>query len=543
MEFHVHFFLILCYNITIAKVARKRFYSKSKSLKNYENVKLFYKEDFMRKIQQLGRALMVPVAILPAAAILMGIGYYIDPDGWGGGSAMAAFFIKSGAAILDNLGILFACGVAYGLSKDKDGASAFSGMVAFLVITTLLSPGAVSQLRGGLEVLPTEGFAKINNPFIGILSGLVGAWCYNKFGNVKLPDYLAFFSGRRFAPIMTSFIMLAVSGVMFFVWPVIFGALVAFGTSIVSLGSVGAGIYAFFNRLLIPAGLHHALNSVFWFDIVGLKDIPLFLGGQGTIDLFAQGEEAIKAAGLAVRDVSTIGMYQAGFFPIMMFGLPGAALAMIHTAKPEKKTMVKSLMMAGAFASFLTGVTEPIEFAFMFLAPALYLVHALLTGVAVFLASTFGWMAGFGFSAGLIDMFLSAKNPLATNWFMLVPMGLVFFAIYYFVFKFAITTFNLKTPGREEEDANEGVVLSKDTNFTHMAAVILEGLGGKDNVDTLDHCITRLRVEVKDPLLVNEKKIKEVPVAGVLRPSKNGVQVIVGPQVQFVYDEVRKLAH
>ena len=495
----------------------------------------------MRNIQKLGRALMVPVAILPVAAILMGIGYYIDPNGWGGGSALAAFFIKSGAAILDNLGILFACGVAYGLSKDKDGASAFSGMVAFLVITTLLSEGAVSQLRGGVEVLATEGFGKINNPFIGILSGVVGAWCYNKFGSTKLPDYLAFFSGRRLAPIMTALTMLVVSGVMFFIWPVIYSALVTFGTSIASMGAVGAGIYAFFNRLLIPTGLHHALNSVFWFDIAGLKDIPLFLGGKGTIDLFVQGPDAVKAAGLAVRDVSTIGMYQAGFFPIMMFGLPGAALAMIHTSKPENRATTASLMIAGAVASFLTGVTEPLEFAFMFLAPGLYVLHAALTGISVFIAATMHWMAGFGFSAGLIDLLLSARNPLATNWFMLIPLGIAFFAIYYFVFKFVITKFNLKTPGREEADANEGQVLSKSTNFTQMATVILEGLGGKENIDSLDHCITRLRVEVKDNLLVNEKKIKEVQVSGIIRPSKKGVQVIIGPQVQFVYDEMKKM--
>lgn len=478
----------------------------------------------MRNIQKLGRALMVPVAILPAAAILMGIGYFIDPSDWGGKSALAAFFIKSGAAILDNLGILFACGVAYGLSKDKDGASAFSGMVAFLVITTLLSPGAVGQLRGGAEVLATEGFGKINNPFIGILSGIVGAWCYNKFGGVKLPDYLAFFSGRRLAPIMTSFVMLAVSGIMFFVWPVIYSALVSFGTSIASLGAVGAGIYAFFNRLLIPSGLHHALNSVFWFDTIGINDIPNFLNG-------------VQATFPGV----TTGMYQAGFFPIMMFGLPGAALAMVHTSKPENRKTTASLMVAGAVASFLTGVTEPIEFAFMFLAPGLYLVHAVLTGVSVFIAATMNWMAGFGFSAGLIDMFLSSRNPIATNWFMLIPLGIVFFAIYYFVFRFAITTFNLKTPGREAEDANEGQVLSKTTNFSEMAAVILEGLGGRDNIDTLDHCITRLRIEVKDNLLVSEKKIKEVQVSGIIRPSKNGVQVIIGPQVQFVYDEIKKL--
>lgn len=298
----------------------------------------------MKKLQKLGRALMNPVAVLPVAAILMGLGYWIDPNGWGGDSQIAAFLIKSGAAILDNLGIIFAVGVAYGLSKDKDGAAAFSGLVAFLVVTTLLSPGAVAQLRGVApeQVLPTEGFGKINNAFIGIISGIIAALCYNKFSGVKLPEFLAFFSGRRLAPIMTAFFMLIASGILFFLWPIIYGGLVTFGTGIQKMGAVGAGIYAFFNRLLIPTGLHHALNSVFWFDTIGINDMPNFLNG-------------VKST---VPGVTT-GMYQAGFFPIMMFGLPGAALAMYQTAKPNKKKIALSLLTAGAFASFFTGVTEP----------------------------------------------------------------------------------------------------------------------------------------------------------------------------------------
>lgn len=481
----------------------------------------------MKQLQKLGKSLMQPVAVLPVAAILMGIGYAIDPDLWGGGSAVAAFFIKSGAAILDHMGILFAVGVAYGLSKDKDGAAALSGLVGFLVITTLLSPGAVAQLRGVAPdaVLPTEGFGKIDNAFIGILSGCIAAYAYNRFYQVKLPDALAFFSGRRLTPIMTVFFMLITSGIMFFVWPMIYGALVLFGESIASLGAVGAGIYAFFNRLLIPTGLHHALNSVFWFDTIGINDIGNFLGGKE-----------------ATFPGVTTGMYQAGFFPIMMFGLPGAALAMYSTAKDSKKKVAFSLLLAGALSSFLTGVTEPIEFAFMFLAPGLYLVHAVLTGISVFIAASMHWMAGFGFSAGLIDYVLSIKNPMATNIFMLIPLGLVFSVIYFFLFRTIILKFDLKTPGREDDiDENEGTVLESGTDFARMAAQILEGLGGKDNIDTMEYCITRLRVNVKDYTQVNESTIKKAKVAGVIRPSKTGVQVVIGPQVQFVHDEVKKL--
>lgn len=479
----------------------------------------------MKQLQRLGRSLMQPVAVLPVAAILMGIGYALDHEGWGAGSALAAFFIKSGASILDNLAIIFAVGVSYGMSKDKDGAAALSGLVGFLLITTLLSPGAVSQLRGGAEVLATEGFAKINNPFIGILSGVVASIAYNKFYQVKLPDAFAFFSGRRLAPIMTAVYMLIVSGIMFFLWPVLYSALVAFGASIAGLGAVGAGIYAFFNRLLIPTGLHHALNSVFWFDTIGINDIPNFWSSTPS----------------AFPGVVT-GMYQAGFFPVMMFGLPGAALAMYTTAKPERKKMVASLFLAGAFASFVTGVTEPIEFAFMFLAPGLYVVHALLTGVSVFIAASMHWIAGFGFSAGLIDYVLSLSIPAATNAFLLIPLGLVFFAIYFVVFRAIILKFNLQTPGREEEsDEDEGIVYGSDAEFDAMAKKIVEGLGGKDNIASADYCTTRLRVEVIDNVLVNEKVIKQAKVAGVIRPSKTSVQVIIGPQVQFLHTEVKKL--
>ncbi|MDO7977489.1 N-acetylglucosamine-specific PTS transporter subunit IIBC [Oceanotoga teriensis] len=478
----------------------------------------------MKYLQRLGRSLMLPVAVLPAASILMGIGYWIDPVGWGGNSILAAFLIKAGGALIDNMGILFAVGVALGMSKEKDGSSGLSGLVAFMTITTLLSTAVVSNLLKVPIEEVNPGFGKINNQFIGILSGLIAAHCYNKFSHVKLPDFLAFFSGKRLVPIMTAVYMLAVSGVFLFVWPVIYSGLVAFGSAIASLGAFGAGIYAFFNRLLIPTGLHHALNSVFWFDAIGINDIGNFWSNT-----------------VATFPGVTTGMYQAGFFPIMMFGLPGAALAMYHTAKDNKKKLAAGLLMAGAFSSFFTGVTEPLEFSFMFLAPVLYFIHALLTGISVFIAATFKWIAGFGFSAGFVDYTLSFRIPAATNILMLIPLGLVMFALYYFIFRFVIQKFDLKTIGREDDvDENEGKTYSKDTNFDEMAKIILEGLGGKENIESMEYCITRLRVEVKDNLKIDEKKIKSSGITGIIRPSKKGIHVVVGPQVQFMYDAMQK---
>lgn len=484
-------------------------------------------------LQKIGRALMVPVAVLPAAAILMGVGYWIDPNGWGGDSALAAFLIKAGAAIIDNMSVLFAVGVAYGMSKDKDGSAALAGLVGFLVVTTLLSPGAVAQIKSiAIEDVPAA-FGKINNQFIGILTGVIAAELYNRFSSVELHKALAFFSGRRLVPIVTSVVMIIVSFILMAVWPVIYGGLVGFGESIVSLGSTGAGIYAFFNRLLIPIGLHHALNSVFWFNVAGINDIPNFLGGQGTID-------AALAAGKSLDQVKgVVGMYQAGFFPIMMFGLPGAALAIYHSAKKENKDKVASIMIAAAFASFFTGVTEPLEFSFMFVAPVLYVIHALMTGVSVFIAASMQWMAGFGFSAGLVDMVLSSRNPLATQWYMLLVQGLVFFGLYYVVFRAVIVKFNLKTPGREDDEAVPAQ--AQTTDRTELARQYLEVLGGQENLVTIDACITRLRLTLKDRSIVDERKLKALGAAGVVKLGEQNLQVILGPLAEIIAGEMKAL--
>ncbi|KAB8313015.1 PTS N-acetyl glucosamine transporter subunit IIABC [Erwinia endophytica] len=481
-------------------------------------------------LQKVGRALMVPVATLPAAAILMGVGYWIDPEAWGAGNAFAALLIKSGSAIIDNMSVLFAIGVAYGMSKDKDGAAALTGYVGFLVVTTLCSPAAVAMIQKIPVAQVPAAFGKIENQFVGIMVGIVSAEMYNRFSHVELPKALSFFSGRRLVPILVSFLMILIAFILMYVWPAIFGALVSFGEHIQKLGSVGAGIYAFFNRLLIPVGLHHALNSVFWFDVAGINDIPNFLGGAQSLE-----------NGKAVLGIT--GRYQAGFFPIMMFGLPGAALAIYQCSRPENRAKVGGIMLAAAFAAFFTGITEPLEFSFMFVAPVLYFIHAVLTGISVFIAASMHWIAGFGFSAGLVDMVLSSRNPLATHWYMLIPQGLVFFVIYYVVFRFTITKFNLLTPGRElavEGDESDGYDVSvdstgsKESETESLARHYIAAVGGSDNLTAIDACITRLRLNVKDSSEVNDAVAKRLGASGIIRLNKESVQIIVGSRAETI---------
>lgn len=489
----------------------------------------------MKHLQKLGKALMLPVACLPICGILMGLGYALAPavmgaEGPTSGAAyvIGFFLIKAGGALIDNMAILFAIGVGVGLAEGNDGTAGLAGLVSWLMITNLLSTGVVSTIAPSLCVEGSTNFvafSKIANPFIGILAGIIGALCYNKFKGTKLPDVLAFFSGKRCVAIVTGVVSIVVSAILLFVWPIVFGALVAVGKGILNLGAVGAGIYAFLNRLLIPTGLHHALNNVFWFDTIGLGDLTAYWGGQTAAD-----------AGWSV------GMYMAGFFPCMMFGIPGAAVAMIQSAKPAKRKAAIGLVGAAAVCAFICGVTEPFEFAFMFLAFPLYVVYAALYGIFAAVTVALGFRAGFCFSAGATDLIFSASLPAAAKTWLIIPIGIVAFVVFYLVFRFAIVKFDLKTPGREDDDveAEKSVVLANN-DFTQVAAIILEGLGGKENVTSLDNCITRLRLEVKDYALVDEKKIKSAGVAGVIRPSKTSVQVIVGTKVQFVADEMAKM--
>ncbi len=416
---------------------------------------------------------------------------------------------------------LFAIGVAVGMSDDNEGTAGLAGLVSWLMITNLLSSATVGVLVGG-EADPA--FGKIQNQFIGIVAGLIGATCYNRFKNTRLPDALSFFSGKRCVAIVTAVFSILAAAVLFFIWPVVYGVLVALGASVVGLGAVGVGIYTFLNRLLIPFGLHHALNSVFWFDAAGINDLGTYWAG-----------ELLNGAG------GSAGMYMAGFFPSMMFGLPAAAMAIIHCAKPQRRKEAASLLGAAAICAFICGVTEPFEFAFMFLAPVLYLIYAVLYGVVAAVSVALGFRAGFSFSAGLTDLVFSATLPAAAKTFLILPLGIGAAVVFYLVFRIAIPALDLKTPGREDEDEDETKIELANNDFTAMASIILEGLGGKENVTSVDNCITRLRLEIRDYTAVDEKKIKSAGVSGVIRPSKTSVQVVIGPKVQFVADEFKKL--
>ena len=445
----------------------------------------------MRHLQKLGKALFLPVAILPICGILMGLGYAMAPGAMGVPDApttgalytIGFFLIKAGGALIDNMALLFAVGVAVGLANDNDGTAGLAGLVSWLMITNLLSTGVVSTIApnmfewadGALANTANKvAFDKIENPFIGILCGIIGATCYNKFKNTKLPDVLAFFGGKRSVAIVTGVVSIVVAAILLFVWPVVFGVLVAIGNGIKNMGVFGVGIYAFLNRLLIPTGLHHALNNVFWFDTIGMGDLTAYWG--------ALTEGGVMANGNPVN--WSVGMYMAGFFPCMMFGIPGAALAMIQTAKTTKRKATIGIVGSAAVCAFLCGVTEPFEFAFMFLAFPLYVVYALLYAIFAAVTVALGYRAGFCFSAGLTDAIFSSFLPAANKSWLLIPMGIAAFVVFYLGFLFAI----------------------------------------------------------KDRLLVDEKKIKSSGAAGVIRPGKTSVQVIIGPKVQFVFDEFKKLA-
>ena len=487
----------------------------------------------MKWLQKLGKAMMLPVAALPICGILMGIGYALAPAVMGAEGATSGvaytigfLLIKAGGALIDNMAWLFAIGAAVGLSDDHDGTAGLAGLVSFLMMQQLLNPGVVGAVRtleeGSVDYI---AFSKVaGNSFIGILAAIVGATCYNKFKNTKLPDWLAFFSGKRFVAIATGLVSIVVSIILVFVWPIIFGALVALGNGIVGMGGIGAGIYAFLNRLLIPTGLHHALNNVFWFDTIGLGDLSHFWAGETSADVGW-----------------SLGMYMSGFFPCMMFGIAGAAVAMVQTAKNKKAAI--GLVLSAAICAFICGVTEPFEFGFMFAAFPLYVVYSALYGIFTVITYYVGFRAGFCFSAGATDLVFSASLPAAAKTWTIIPLGIAAFVVFYLVFYFAITKFDLKTPGREDEDEEEAEkkITLANNNYTAVAAGVLAAVGGKENVTGADFCATRLRLDVKDSTLVNEKAVKAAGAAGVIRPSKNACQVVIGTQVQFVYDELKKM--
>ena len=388
----------------------------------------------MKYAYRLGKAVMLPVACLPVAGLLMGVGFWLDPVGQGENLLLAHVMILAGSVLIDNMSLLFTLGVAVGLADEQDGTAALAGVISWLMIQKILSPDNVVILTGNR--VDASSFSYINNQFVGILSGWIGAYCCNKYRFKVFHGPLQIYGGRVYALMMATIYAALASIMLLFAWPYLHSACLYVGESLIGTGALGAGVYGFLNRLLIPTGFHHVLNSVFWFDLAGIADLNSFWNGTG---VYGQ-----------------TGMYMTGYFPVMIFGLPGAALAMYHTAYPAQKKMAAGLLLTASLCSVLTGVTEPLEFAFMFLAPGLFLLHAILMGISMYICAALPFRIGFNFSAGLMDYFMCLNAPMTQNPGLLLPVGILFGLLYYIVFRFCILHFHLKTPGREaSEKENE----------------------------------------------------------------------------------------
>lgn len=469
----------------------------------------------VEKLQPLGRALMLPIAVLPIAALLLRLGQSDVLN--------IPFIAASGNAIFSNLGLLFAAGVAVGLARENHGAAALAGVVAYMVATegakTLLHlpTDMVSASDVEQAAWRAKEIAKLSVP-AGILSGITGGLLYNRFSNIKLPDYLAFFGGRRFVPIAAGFV--GVVGAMLFGvgFPWFEAGVDGLSRWVVSAGPVGLFFYGFLNRILLVTGLHHILNNIAWFL---LGD---FHGATGDLKRFFAGDP-------------TAGSFMAGFFPVMMFGLPAACLAMYRNAFPERRKAVGGLLLSVALTSLLTGVTEPIEFLFIFLAPLLFVLHAVLTGLSMVIMNALGVKLGFGFSAGLFDYVLN--YGLATRPLLLFPVGALYFAIYYLTFGWCIRRFNLATPGREPTSEQEVVVTipAEDRGRGFVIA-----LGGAQNLKSIDACMTRLRLSLVDIDAIDEPALKRLGARGIVRPGGDSLQVVLGPMADQVMGEVRVAA-
>ncbi|HDO6783257.1 TPA: PTS N-acetyl glucosamine transporter subunit IIABC [Klebsiella pneumoniae] len=458
--------------------------------------------------QRLGRALQLPIAVLPVAALLLRFG---QPD-----LLNVPFIAQAGGAIFDNLALIFAIGVASSWSKDNAGSAALAGAVGYFVMTKAM-----------VTINPEINMGVL----AGIITGLVAGAVYNRWAGIKLPDFLSFFGGKRFVPIATGFFCLILAAIFGYVWPPVQHAIHSGGEWIVSAGALGSGIFGFINRLLIPTGLHQVLNTIAWFQIGEFTNAAGAVF-HGDINRFYAGD-------------GTAGMFMSGFFPIMMFGLPGAALAMYLAAPKARRPMVGGMLLSVAITAFLTGVTEPLEFLSMFLAPLLYLLHAVLTGISLFIATALGIHAGFSFSAGAIDYVLMYSLPAASkNVWMLLVMGVVFFFVYFLLFSAVIRMFNLKTPGREDKAADvvtEEANSNTEEGLTQLATSYIAAVGGTDNLKAIDACITRLRLTVGDSAKVNDAACKRLGASGVVKLNKQTIQVIVGAKAESIGDEMKKV--
>ncbi len=461
------------------------------------------------KIQSLGRALMLPIAVLPVAGILLRLG---QPD---------VFNIKmiadAGGAIFENLPLLFAIGVAVGFAKDNNGVAALAGAIGYLIETAIMK-----------DIDPKLNMGVLS----GIIAGVVAGLLYNRYKDIKLPDYLAFFGGKRFVPIITGLVCVVLGIVFGYVWQPVQHAIDAAGQWLTTAGAIGAFVFGFLNRLLLVTGLHHIINSLAWFVFGNFTPAA---GGEivhGDLHRFFAGDPSA-------------GVFMAGFFPIMMFGLPAACLAMLHEAPKERRAVVGGLLFSMALTSFLTGVTEPIEFSFMFLAPVLYVIHAVLTGLSLAICQLLGVKLGFTFSAGGIDYVLN--YGLSTKGWVAIPLGIAYGIAYYGLFRFFIRKFNMATPGREPATAegaaesyqSGGYVAPAASATAPRAQRYIAALGGAGNLSVVDACTTRLRLTVADPEKVSEADLKAIGARGVLKRGGNSVQVIIGPEADIIADEMR----
>lgn len=507
--------------------------------------------------QKLGRALMLPIATLPVAALLLRLGQ--------GDLLDIPFMANAGGAIFDHLPLLFGLGIAVGLSIDGAGAAGIAGAVAYFVLTATA------------KTINAENDMSF---FGGIFAGIIAGHSYNAFYKTSLPQWLAFFSGRRLVPIMAGLFSLIAGGLLGFVWPYVQSALDALAHGISSSGSLGEFVYGVLNRALIPVGLHHVLNSYFWFGMGTCQEIivsnahaaanaltnitklcvapdiakSLVVGNEHTFHFVNSVTPDVTAVVNSVTDTIktgdlnrffggdlSAGRFMNGFFPVMMFGLPGAALAMYLCAPTEKRAQVGGMLFSVAFCAFLTGITEPLEFLFVFLAPALYAIHAVFTGLSMVIANAFGTLDGFGFSAGLLDFVLNWG--LATKPLTLLFIGFGFFFLYFITFYVAIRAFNLKSPGRED-DVALGTQQGKpqgSTSNQELAKQYLAVLGGHDNVDNIDACITRLRLTVKDSGSIDESELKALGAMGVVKLNKTSIQVILGPMAEIIAGEMKDI--
>ena len=495
---------------------------------------------FFGQLQRIGKALMLPVAILPAAGLLLAFGTvlqgdvlqsylpFIKADGF---QHVAQMMEGAGVVIFDNLPMIFALGVAIGLAGG-DGVAAIAAFVGFMIMNKTM--GAFLGITSDNVSDAASGYANVlgiptlqTGVFGGIIIGALAAWCYNKFYNISLPSYLGFFAGKRFVPIMMATCSFILAFPMAWIWPTIQYGLNAFSEGLLESNTgIAVFLFGFIKRLLIPFGLHHIFHAPFWFEFGSFKNAA----GQ-----IIHGDQRIFIAQITENVPLTAGKFMGGEFPVMMFGLPAAALAIYHSAKKENRKVVGGLMLSGALTSFLTGITEPLEFSFLFVAPLLFFIHAVLDGFGFLIMYLLNVHLGYTFSGGFIDFLLLNILPNKTAWWLVIPVGIVYAILYYFIFRFIIKKLNYKTPGREDKEMQNNSISVSELPFK-----VLDAMGGKENIKHLDACITRLRVEVNEKSQVDVESLKQLGASGVLEVGNN-MQAIFGPKSDQIKHDMAQI--